>query len=300
MITNRILKWLPGLIMILSLAACNIPLGKVTAPDLQATVAAEVAIAQSAMTIVAATLNAGAQIIPTNTVAVEPLVTFTPTLTPTITLSPTPEGVFLTLSKDTNCRKGPLAVFQAVTTVKAGQTVEVVGRNPENDTYYVKNPNSPGSFCWLWGQFATLTGNQVSLPVFTPQPTPTATYTPTPTANFSVTYNSLTGCGPDFAFKIYVKNTGSTIWQSIRVSGNDSTTGVAFLHTSNTFKEYAGCVVGITQEDLTPGEDSFVVTANPGHLNYNPAGHSISVTVTLCSEQNGAGTCMSKSLNFVP
>ncbi|MCX6056202.1 MAG: hypothetical protein NTZ74_15065 [Chloroflexi bacterium] len=293
---KTVLRWLPGGALILAMLACNIPVGNVATPDVNATVAAQVAIAQFAQTAVAATMNASAPIIPTNTNTVPPTETVTPTmtLTPTITLTPTLAGVFMTVSQNTNCRKGPFAFFPAVTTIMAGQTVEVTGRNLDNDTFYVKNPNSPGAFCWLWGQYATLTGNQAGLPVFTPQPTPT------PAADFSLSYTKLEKCLPQFAFKFYVKNTGGLIWQSIQILGNDNTLGTAFTHTSNTFKEYTGCVVGTVQEDLTPDEDSYVLNVSPGQLNYDPTGNSISVNVMLCSGQNLAGTCVTKALNFVP
>jgi len=294
--------------IILILTACNLPMGATTGgtPDIAGTVAAKVAIEQAAQTMVAQTLSAanpdaGLVSTSTNTIQAPPESTFTPTLTPTITLTPTPEGVFLTVSQDTYCRFGaPYSSFKVITTVKSGQKVEVIARNPENDSFYVKNPYEANSTCWLYGKYATVTGNAAGLAVATMHPTPTPTFTPTPAQGFSVNYVSLETCGPEYAFKLFIKNTGSSIWQSISITGSDTVTAFAINHSSNTFKEYSGCAIGVTQADLTPGESSYVLNVSPGQFNYNPTGHNISITVTLCSLDGGAGTCKSVPLSFTP
>lgn len=290
---------------IMVLTACNLPNGTAPAgtPDIAGTVAAKVAIEQAAQTMVAQTLSAANPQVSTstNTVQAPPESTFTPTLTPTTTLTPTPEGVFLTVSQDTYCRFGaPYSSFKILATVKIGQKVEVIARNPENDSYYVKNPYESNSTCWLYGKYATVTGNAGALPVSTMNPTPTPTNTPTPTAGFTVSYVGLETCGPQYAFKLFIKNTGSSIWQYIAITGSDTVTAFAINHSSNTFKEYAGCVAGVTQADLTPGETSYVLNVSPGQFNYDPTGHNISITVTLCSVDGGAGTCKSIPLSFTP
>lgn len=294
--------------IILSLSACNMPTGGTAAgtPDIAGTVAAKVAIEQAAQTMVAQTMAAGAPIVPaaatsTNTIQAPLEATFTQTLTPTITLTPTLEGVFLTVSQDTYCRFGaPYSSFKILATVKTGQKVEVIARNPENDSYYVKNPYETNTTCWLYGKYATLTGNSGALPVSTMNPTPTPTYTPTPAIGFTVSYVGLETCAPQYAFKLFIKNTGSSIWQSISITGSDTVTAFAINHSSNTFKEYSGCSIGVTQGDLTPGETSYVLNVSPGQFNYDPTGHNISITVTLCSLDGGAGTCKSIPLSFTP
>jgi hypothetical protein len=304
---KRILTTLLVFASILTLSACNLPNGGTApgTPDIAGTVAAKVAIEQAAQTMVAQTLSAAAPIVPavpTNTNTVEaPAETFTPSLTPTITLTPTPEGVFLTVSQDTYCRFGaPYSSFKIITTVKIGQKVEVIARNPENDSYYVRNPYDANSTCWLYGKYATVTGNAAGLIVSTMNPTPTPTLTPTPAVGFSVNYVSLETCPPQYAFKLFIKNTGPSIWQSISITGSDTVTAFAINHSSNTFKEYSGCSVGVAQGDLTPGESSYVLNVSPGQFNYDPTGHNISITVTLCSLDGGAGTCKSIPLSFTP
>lgn len=295
-------------IIILTLSACNMPSGVTSAgtPDIDGTVAAKVAIEHAAQTMVAQTLsaenpNAGQVNTSTNTIQAPVDATFTPTLSPTITMTPTPEGTFLTVSQDTYCRfGGPYSSFKILATVKIGQKVEVIARNPENDSYFVKNPYETNSTCWLYGKYATLTGNAAGLTVATMNPTPTPTFTPTPTHGFTVSYVGLESCLPEYAFKLFIKNTGSSIWQSISITGSDTVTAFAINHTSNTFKEFSGCSIGVTQADLTPGESSYVLNVSPGQFNYNPTGNNISITVTLCSLDGLAGTCKSIPLSFTP
>lgn len=295
--------------LILTLSACNLPMVGTSAevtPDIAGTVAARVAIEQAAQTMVAQTLSAGNSGAPqvstsTNTIQAPPEATFTATLSPTITLTPTLEGVFLTVSQDTYCRfGGPYSSFKILATVKIGQKVEVIARNPENDSYYVKNPYEANSTCWLYGKYATVTGNAAGLTVATMNPTPTPTNTPTPTVGFSVSYVGLETCAPQYAFKLFIKNTGSSIWQSISITGSDTVTAFVINHSSNTFKEYSGCSIGVTQADLTPGESSYVLNVSPGQFNYDPTGHAISINVTLCTLDGGAGTCKSTPLSFTP
>ena len=44
---------------------------------------------------------------------------------------------------------------------------EVVGRNLNGNYWYIRNPNDSNGYCWLWGEYATVTGNFAALPVFT-------------------------------------------------------------------------------------------------------------------------------------
>jgi len=54
------------------------------------------------------------------------------------------------------------------------------------------------------------------------------------------------------------------------------------------------------QSDLMPGESGNVANVNPGHFNYDPSGHSITATFTLCTANGLGGTCLSQTINFTP
>ncbi len=112
-----------------------------------------------------------------------PTVTMTPTtvLSPTPAFTSTPSTVQVSVSVATNCRTGPGIAFTRVGGLQVGQVAEVVGRNSNNTYWIIRNPNQSGQTCWLWGQFATLTGNTGALPIFTPPAPPPPTATPSPT-----------------------------------------------------------------------------------------------------------------------
>jgi len=127
--------------MMILISACSTP---TATPDTAATIAANVSIAQTAAAIQTSAAMTEIASIPTDTPTPEPTVT--------ITLTPTSNKVFLTLTRDTYCRTGVLSSFPSVTLLSAGQTVEVIGQNPSQDSFYVEEPDHTGSRCWVWGQ----------------------------------------------------------------------------------------------------------------------------------------------------
>ncbi len=100
-----------------------------------------------------------------------PVLTETPSLTPTITLTPTPSVPQVTVSSATNCRTGPGVIYDLIYTMQPGQTAEVIGKDTPDAYWIIKMPN--GGNCWLWGQYATVTGNIAALQEWIVPPTPT-------------------------------------------------------------------------------------------------------------------------------
>ena len=97
--------------------------------------------------------------------------TETPSLTPTITLTPTPQVPQVSVTAATNCRTGPGVGYDLLYTMQPGQTAQIIGKyTPDN--YWIINMPS-GGICWLWGQYAVVTGNVAPLPEYPPPPTPT-------------------------------------------------------------------------------------------------------------------------------
>jgi hypothetical protein len=298
--TNRLFSAVLVFAMVFSISACNLPTSQDTGtPDVAATTNGKAAIEQAAATLVAQTLTAGAPTI--TTTPQPPLESYTPTLSPTATLAPTADVVSLVVSKDTYCRQGaPVAAFKNVAIIKSGQQVEVIARDPEGNSYYVKNPYEDNSTCWIYGKELSLNGNAADLDVATLQPTSTPTRTPTPNVNFTVSYNSLTSCAPNYSLKLYIQNTGATPWQFISITGSDTVSGVTINHTSNFFDQYSGCSVMNPQDYLPAGDDTYAMNLNPGEFNYDPTGHYINLNVKLCTLDNAQGSCLSKSITFTP
>jgi len=123
--------------------------------------------------------------------------------------------------------------------INTGQLIEAMARNLSNDYFYVRNPTMYSDFCWLWEKYSTVTGNIAFLPVFTPQPTPTPEISPTPTAapaNFAVSFHKMVSCSGSYAIELYIENTGSITWQSVKVVLTDTTASKTYIHELDTFR----------------------------------------------------------------
>ena len=295
MITKR-LQLIAAWVLVLFLPACTTTLGQqatLNTAALGTIVAQDLQLTQQAGTIIA--LNQE-QLLPT-----QALGTATITLTPQPLVTPTPQGMWLTINQNTNCREGPATYYRLVTSFKVGDKVEAVARDSNSQYYFVRSPNTSQSFCWLWNQYSSVSGDTGSLPIFTAVPTPTPTITPTPAAGFTVSYDSVISCAAKYALRLYILNTGSTTWKSIDIYIIDNTAGKNFTFVSDTFTAYTdSCTVDTQQGDLAHGEYSYVSNINPGQFGYNPVGHNLTVTVTLYSNDGEAGTSATQTLTIKP
>ena len=91
---------------------------------------------------------------------------------PAPTEEPTIGVPMITASMDTNCRKGPSTIYDAISYLLVGNTSEVVNKYQNGQWWVIKDPNDPGKRCWVWGQTTTVTGNWNQLPEATVPPTP--------------------------------------------------------------------------------------------------------------------------------
>lgn len=211
----------------------------------------------------------------------------TPTPTPTETPDTTPLAYVL---ENTNCRSGPGTVFDIRYIAMAGDVLPIGGISTLADYVLTEIPSKPGELCWLWTNFVDLKGDYASLPVSTPPPTPT------PVIDFKVVYDYMDGCvGWDPAFKL--TNNGDVTFKSYYVSVTDTNTSMTQDHTSNNFDETSGCPIVTSIPQLDPGMTGW---AHAYSFPYNPAGHTMSGSIKLCTGAGLAGTCISKPLSFVP
>jgi hypothetical protein len=254
-------------------------------------------------TAVMSTMIAGATqtaqgVIPVDVVE-SPLPTSTPelpTLTPTVTLTPTP--IFtatpvvpqISVSVATNCRIGPGKIYDRVGALLVGQVSEVVGRNATNNYWYIRNPNRPEGFCWLWGEYATVTGNFAVLPVFTPPPTPT------PMPAFEAEYDGLETCS-GWWVDIELINVGGISFDSVALTVRDLDTNVVVTMNSDTFTNLNGCSDSSSRDTLDPGESPNISSTA---FAYDPSGHELRATITLCSGEGLNGTCLTEVIEFEP
>ena len=234
-------------ILLVAILACNLPGGQATATptgqvDLAATITAQ------ALTLQAPTATAGS-----------------PTETPTITPTGTPSVPQVSVSSQTNCRTGPSSQFDWLYTMNPGETAEVVGKNTSTGYWIIKYP---GGTCWLWGQYATVTGNKDGLTEYPLPATPTPAHTPTPTlgpvpaAVTNLTYTAL--CSGSPPFKLFL---GGTLYWQDNADDEDG------------FRVFVGSSLVAT---LAPDTESyaFTVSGTYGVETFNAAGASPRKTTT--------------------
>jgi hypothetical protein len=227
------------------------------------------------------------------------------TLIPTITLTGTPSVPMVSVSVDTNCRTGPGVIYDYLTALLVGEKAEVIGKYTSvSPNYWVIKKNSVT--CWLWGQYAIVEGNTSNLPEMIPPPSPTPTFTPTATAtatptgpNFTFSFEGLTQCSPgdDYATLKWV-NTGSVAFESAKTEIKDlDTAGNLFGPSfSNTPFGAASPGCGAGNSNLAAGNTAYAsyYIGTPA-----PTGHHIRIIVTLCSQDNVLGDCVTHSLDSV-
>ena len=164
--SNNILFALIAIVIIL---ACNLPGGQppTTEPDYISTITVQASLIQPlnnlvSPVVITATPNLSAQVIFTDT----------PASTPTITLTPTLGIATITVSADTNCRSGPGKEYDNLGALLANESAEIVGKNTITNYWIIKNPDHDGT-CWLWGRYATISGDTTSIKEVAIPPTPT-------------------------------------------------------------------------------------------------------------------------------
>jgi hypothetical protein len=279
------------LILVL-LSACYLPSQNPT----QAPTTSSDMVFQTAQAAAAATLTQQALLVPSQTVSLNITDTVTP---PAFTIEPpTSSKPMISVSKETNCRIGPDPSFERVGGLVPGVMAEVVALDTSRLFYYIRNPQNPSGFCWLWGYYATTVGDITSLPLFTPMPTPTVTITSTPVPNFSFVYTKVDSC-VGWTVEVKVQNTGSTLWSSGSVIAKDNVTSTIITERKmNEFEDWNGCLSASSiQGDLAPTESGSLHSFD---FLYNPTGHEILLTVKLFTADNMAGTCFSKQVTFTP
>ena len=286
MLKNRSFAFLILAIVLVAAQACNMPNAAPAAPTIDPLIAVQLTV--DAALAQTQTLSApGFTSLPTFTL--EPTFTSTPFATPTSAITSTPSFSFITLSVATNCRKGPGKTFDLIDTFNPGQVIEVLGKDPSGEYWYVRSPNNQAVFCWLWGEYAS-GGNLGGVAMFTPPPSPTSM------PSFDVSYTSTDSC-IGWWVEFTLKNVGATAFKSISISVKDTVADVTLNSSSNEFTNLDGCLTAHDNSKLDVGEVAIV--SSPAFV-ANPSGHKIKATITLCVDDNSAGQCSVKSIEFTP
>lgn len=293
------LKLLVGSVLLIATQAC--------APSIPATSDPGVINTAVAQTLAAAQTQTSEPGIPvTGDESPTPSATVSPTSTAIILPSPvltstagvTPGVAQVTVSVPTNCRVGPGVAYQRVGALLVGEVAEVVGRHASRDYWIIRNPDRPGELCWLWGAYATLTGNTGVIPEFTPPPSPTPPPTSTPFPGFNASYNGLESCaGTGWWVDVELENTGGITFQSIAMTVADMDTNVVLSLYADNFTNRNGCSETATRDNLPAAEE--LIMSSP-IFPADPSGHEIRVTITLCSNPGQSGMCDTETITFTP
>lgn len=158
-----------SIFLVIALSACNLPSGSSDSGG-----NGEQPVDDLALTVTA-------QYLLLNQPSTEPQITATPQFTATPGATSTPSVPTVTVSVNTNCRTGPSVQYDNIDSLLIGQTAELVGKNSQTGYWIIKRLNGSGT-CWLFPQYATVSGNTANLPEYPVPPTPTPTKTATPTA----------------------------------------------------------------------------------------------------------------------
>jgi hypothetical protein len=213
----------------------------------------------------------------------------------TLTLTPTghesPGDAKVLMSQNTNCRTGQGTDFERIMILLKGEEADVVGVDTSGSYWYIRQPEQPNSFCWLWGKYATPSGSYESVPVFTQVPTPT------PGFEFTINYHSSIGlCGGFVVLKYQIINTGSETLESWRTKSTDHTGGSVPI-TSQQDKFFgSGCTLVGDKQYLAPGESYYVNAL----FTTDPAAHDLTVTVLGCTQDGLGGSCVSRKISHTP
>lgn len=302
-----------SLTMLVGLAAasaCVIPTVSLIDPAAQATAQAltvEAAIrgtqqAGSSPTV-GATVSLTDTSVPTNTLT--PSITPPPSTTPTLMLTTTafviPSSTAIvpsiSVSVPTNCRAGPGRDYEIEGALLVGKVAQVLGRDPSNNYWYIPNPDLPGDYCWVWGEYAILSGYMGGVPMLTPPPTPTATATSTPMPGFEATYGGFLHCGEAWWVQLELDNTGFLEFRSIEIVLRDTELGTTEILEADGFFYRESCSDSSTRVSLQPGK---TLTVTSPTLDNNPNSHRLRATITACSKEGLEGGCVTKTVRFTP
>ncbi len=278
------------MVLLIAALACTSPTISTSDANLIGTTVAQTIVAGLTQTIQPLIPNTGVGS-PTNTFTPAP-----PTLTPTATLSPTllftatPLVPQITVSVATNCRVGPGKVYDRVGALLIGEVAEVFGKDATGTYWYIRNPDKSPEYCWLWGQYASFAGNLAALPIYTPPPTPT------PIPAFDAAYSGLETCSGWWA-DIKLTNTGTLAFESVSIALRDTVTDIVLAMSADKFTNNDGCSNSSSQDALNPGSNRVVSTPA---FTYDPTGHALRATITVCSNKGISGACISKVITFTP
>jgi hypothetical protein len=209
-------------------------------------------------------------------------------ITPTSGPTSASSGASAHVNQATYCRDEPSNHSASIFTALAGTDLNIVSQTTVKNYVIVQNPDNPTQTCWLWTKYVTVNGDLSGLPVVSPHPTKAMDFV----LNF---YQEEYCTSWELSFKIV--NTGPTTLQSYKIEIKDITAKVTKTTSNNFFDKGYGCSVSKDVANLVPGQAGFF---HAEEFPYDPFGDEMTATVTMCSQDNQSGDCVSQEINFTP
>ncbi len=280
---TRIQPVLYSIVLILFTLACGLEnIQVVDSPDLAATITAQALLIQGGgqpqdPTQQVIVITATSEGVPSEEQVV-----------PAEILPPATGDVTVTVTTATNCRTGPGQAFSIVYGMPVGQVAKVVAKNIYSGYWIIEIPGQAGKTCWLWGQYATVTGDTSKLTdIVTPTGSaPTKTNTPRPTATATATSAPVIPNAPSGLIANISCAPGPGANQTT-VSGN-----MSWVDNATNEILYQVSVYGFSSQQLAANSTSgsFSVVKDNTYLQANAPGGKFTVDVSACSD-NTSGSC---------
>lgn len=239
---------------------------------------------------------------PTDTPPPPPPVEALPTDTPaplfTDTPFPTaaPSVPVAVIDNNSNCRSGPSPAYDPpVAVLRRGDRADILGRNSDRSWWYVQVPGRETK-CWVWGDNVSVEGDTGNVPVVQPPaPPPRPTATRTQAASFDASFDNIHTCGGDPYVIFELDNNSNVDFESMRLEIVDTDEDDEIFDSSSDAPFMGAgdeCPPG---GDVFPDGKTFWVGGNIEDLG---TGNDAEATITLCTEDDLEGTCVSEEVDF--
>jgi len=103
--------------------------------------------------------------------------------------------------------------------------------------------------------------------------------------------------GTGWWVEIQMNNTGGASFDFLALTVTDPATGTVLPLYSGDFTNRNGCTTSDTLDTFPPGSTYIVSSAV---IPYDPTGHQLSASITLCSNPGPNGVCVTQKINFTP
>ncbi len=220
-----------------------------------------------------------------------PTPTASPTLPPTATQTSTPEPVYISVSAPTNCRIGPGIRYERSGTLLIEATAQVIAKSSDPNFWYISNPDRPGEYCWLWGKYASVAGEEEVLPVYTPPPSPT------PSPAFNMSLESFWSCGETDYVVFKIHNPTEITYMTAQRYLIDTETGKDLYGPALDRYPFAP-----RPRDCPPGHENEIYPDRVAYI-YIPlkgaeSGNGMRAVIMVCTEDYLGGDCWVQALDF--